>query len=151
MKKPLEQTDSLETMISLLIRLGQIMSEETTLLKQMKISETAKFIDEKNEITFRLETMKRHIAANPRVAANFSERDKDKFNKVADIFSQIAAENYKELKVAKMINNKIVEFIGQYAAKNVDKVNGYNKRGASAVVLGDKSKYVPALSVNNVI
>ncbi len=147
----LNRNDAVENLVELIARLGAILANETIFLRQMKISEIKAFQKEKEELILLLEKAKNQVeSAAMKQAREFTEQEKQELATVGRIFSEIAMENFCELKKAREVNRRVIGCISSAASDYFAATRGYNRKGGKGGS-GRKLEAVPPFTVNNVI
>jgi len=148
----LNQHDAVENVIELVARLGAIFANETLFLRQMKISEIKPLQKEKAEIVLLLDKAKKQVEfAIMKRANEFTEQEKQELATVGRIFSEIAAEYFRELKKAREVNRRVISCISSAASDYFAARHGYNRKGGKGTPGGRNLEVVPPLTVNNII
>ena len=118
----------LSEITSLLANLAELMADEVDYLKEMKISEIEKFQADKARMLATLENYRRTIMRTPDILKYASDKEKDQYKKVHELFGKIAHENGLRLGVAKEVNAKMLDIIKQ-AVSEVSASPIYNDSG----------------------
>ncbi len=109
---PLQAEPSANNIIALTARLAQVLAEEADQLEAMNIKKVGELQKEKLLLTGALEREKKLLERHPDSLHTMSEEDKQDLRAVLDIFNAIMAENYRRLLVAKEVNARVVDAIG---------------------------------------
>lgn len=99
--------------IALTARLAQVLAEEADFLESMNIQKVGELQKEKLLLTSALEREKKLIMKNPNALRDVSAEDKQDLLSVMEIFNAILAENYRRMLVAREVNSRVVDAIGQ--------------------------------------
>jgi len=142
--------DAVENLVEIIARLGAVLANETIYLRQLKISNITALQKEKEELITLLEKARKQIDANLNLAGEFTPQEMQELETVGRIFSEIAAENYRELKKAREVNRRVIACISVAATDYFANQRGYNRKGVSGG-MAKKQDILPPLSVNNVI
>jgi len=141
---------AVENLVEIIARLGAVLANETIYLRQLKISNITALQKEKEELTALLEKAKRQIDSDIDLANNFTPQERQELETVGRIFSEIAAENYRELKKAREVNRRVIGCISAAATDYFANQRGYNRKGNNGG-MAKKQDILPPLSVNSVI
>lgn len=136
----------LSDVITVTVRLAQLLAQEVDYLDAMKIRELEGLQEEKRKLAKALVMMKREIERNPDVKKSFKPADVDTFTRVSEIFDGVLEENYRKLLVSKEINLRIVQAISDVVKEETLRT-GYNKKGLK----GHQREAPPSVSLNETI
>jgi len=109
---------SIPDVITITARLAQILAEEVDLLQQMKIQKISALQDEKQRLTRALDIQKKLIARNPQALAHARAEDMEDLRAVTQIFNEILTHNHRQLRIARDVNQKLVEAICEVVTEN---------------------------------
>jgi hypothetical protein len=130
---PAQATDGLmafdvKELMSVAIRLAEILDEETSLLAKMDIAGLAKLHPEKLRLTQMLEMYQALIKANPAVMEDVPDDMRQKLVQVIAAFGQVMEHNFRQVTTAKIVNQKVVQAITDSIAEQ-QQLTVYNKSG----------------------
>lgn len=122
-----------QDVVTLTARLAQILAEEVDLLSVMKVSRIADLQKEKLFLISALEAQKKHLDKHPHLVETIPSQDKQDLKEVMDVFNDILEENHHKLKVAKKVNEKIVQAITSVVRDNTKSTaySGSGKNGSA--------------------
>ena len=127
---PKEQALRVQDVVTLTARLAQILAEEVDLLGEMKVSKIADLQKEKLFLISALEAQKKLLDKKPHLAETIPSQDKQDLKEVMDVFNDILEENHHKLKVAKKVNEKIVQAITS-VVRDSTKSASYSGKGTN--------------------
>lgn len=124
--------DSVNDLVSLTVRLAQLMAEEADHLADYKVSPIATLNEEKLRLVAALETQKKQLARFENVGALLSEEQRKRISNVAGVFQKVASENFQRLKMARLVNQSVVEAISEVVAEH-SRNPSYTRAGHNAM------------------
>lgn len=120
----------IQDVVTLTARLAQILAEEVDLLNEMKVSKIADLQKEKLFLISSLEAQKKRLKENPGFSETIPSRDKQDLQEVIHVFNDILEENNHKLKVARKVNEKIVQAITS-VVRDSTKSAAYGRQGTN--------------------
>lgn len=121
---------NVDDIISVTVRLAQILAEEADLLEAMKVSQIAELQNEKRLLCNALEAMKKQVMKEPGLMDEMNESERENLREVITVFNSILDENYARLNMARAVNHKIVQAITEVAQEH-SKNDVYDRKGAA--------------------
>ncbi len=117
--------------IALTARLANVMAKEADLLESQRVGEISELQREKQLLTHALESAKRHAKKHPEMMQNATDEEVEDLQTVITLFDTIKEENHRRLKMAKAVNERIVQAITDVV--NEERSKGmYNDKGTGA-------------------
>lgn len=139
---------SLTELLVLTRRLTQLVIEEASLLKQMKVSEVASIQIEKNAVATVLEKQQKLLRENAELRASLTDSDKAALKEVAVEFDS-AIQNYqRELFKARKVNELVIGKMVDALQEHVNKNRAYNKNGNKSMDGTELANNTPAIKFN---
>lgn len=92
-------------------RLTQVLAEEVDLLEAMKVKDIEKLQEEKLFLIDALETHRKILRQRPELSETIPSQDKQDLADVVEIFEDILEQNHRKLKMAKEVNEQVVNAI----------------------------------------
>ena len=140
-----------QNLIFLLKEMNDLLTKETILLRDFKISEAGSLQERKHELIDMIEEAKKHISLDPKIIAGLTGEEKKELEMVSNYFSEVMLDNYRELRKAREVNRKIVEFIASATSTHYKRSKGYNSKGGTGNIASKPHETVPPISINSVI
>jgi hypothetical protein len=136
-----------DAMLAVVRKLSFILAEESSLLKDMKITKIHKFYNDKIELTAILENYKAILIQNPQLLNGFSKRTLQQIRDEMSKFDVLVTENTKEIIRAKEVHRLVMEALRKTLEKNTVKSIGYNKKGLISTE-SNGVYFTPPVSIN---
>lgn len=137
MKTPSSKTEQptlrIQDVVTLTARLAQILAEEVDLLTGMKVSKIADLQKEKLFLISALEAHRKQLNKHPYLKDTIPSQDKKDLEEVMNVFNDILEENHHKLKVARKVNEKIVQAITEVVRESTRSAaySGNGKKGSA--------------------
>lgn len=140
---------SLNVLVALTRKLTELVTRESDLLKQMKVSEIALLQKEKNEVAGLLEKQQNYLKSDASTRDNLSHSDRALLKKVAVEFDEsikvYQQELFKAQKINELVIGKMVDVLKDHVLKN----RSYNRRGTKISSGMELAMNTPALKFNS--
>lgn len=105
------QPINMENVMALTARLAQIMAQEVDYLTQMDIEAIEPLQNEKNWLTKALELQLKRVRKYPHLLEEIGAEDRAEFRELVEVFEEVKQENFRRLKAAKEVNERVVQAI----------------------------------------
>ena len=126
----MEGTD-INDIIAITVRLANVLAQEADLLEAMRIGDIAPLQQEKILLTHALEASHKHFKKHPEIMDAASEEEIEDLEHVVAAFEEIKQENHRRLTMARAVNQRIVQAIGDVVNEKRSK-SAYTKKGRTA-------------------
>jgi hypothetical protein len=135
-------------LVELTRSLSNIITEETALLSQMKISAIRELQVTKHQIAAALEKQQRALKGNPEVRAALTEAEKETLRYIAGNFDATLQNYQRELFKAQQVNQIIIDKINDTMKQHVEKNRTYNATGMKHNTGMELARNTPAIKYN---
>ncbi|MBN67002.1 MAG: hypothetical protein CMM94_05490 [Rickettsiales bacterium] len=115
-RQPSEYQLTAAELITLTARLAQVLAAEVDHLQEMKVSKIADLQKEKQLLVNALESVQKQIAREPAVIEEMTDEERDDLEQVIKVFNMVKEENHRRLRMARDVNQRVVETIKQVVA-----------------------------------
>lgn len=140
-----QQSLDIRDILAVTSQLTQLLSQETVLMKQMKIVELGALQDKKHELVSLLEKYKSAITQQPSLLSHLSPEERVELKQASIIFDSVANENYNELLLAQKVNSRVIEIAAKSLKKHLLSSHAnYGENGGMDIKSGD----TPSLAIN---
>ncbi len=134
-----------EEIVTLVSNLGELLAQETILLREMKIKHIGEMQKEKMKLTLAIEKMIQKVKQDRRLLGQMIEEDRIKLRETIKLFQEILSLNEKRLSVAIEVNRRVVDTIKESVTLDNGKFT-YNGNADSK-----DSKSVLSISLNQTV
>lgn len=102
---------NVEGLMQATLRLSDVMAEESSALREMRIQDLPKFQDEKLKLAETLEAYQQKLAGDPSFAQSLDPALKEELALLTDDLAFNVEDNFRRVSAAKMINQRIMQVI----------------------------------------
>lgn len=122
---------NVDELMTVTLRLSDILAEESTLLDTMKIGEMPKLHDEKMKLTGTLETYQHAMAANPEFLNQADAATREELLLRTDDLAFNIEENFRKVSAARAVNARVMQAIMDVVNEQ-HRPNTYDRHGQAS-------------------
>jgi len=133
------------------IKLRELLTKETELLRKMKVKEVGEMHEEKLRLIRRLEINKQLLTKDPSILDGKTDESIKRFRDASDGMDQIVMDNFHEVLKAKEVNQRVIEVVFNKVVYNQTESLGYGRQGTRGVAISGKEVASPSIAINKSI
>ncbi len=146
---------SLKDVIADVVRLKEILREETAHMRSFNMKPVREVHEEKMQLIKKLELQKKLIKHNPALLGDKTPQEVENFKVITADMEDLLMSNYLEALKAKEVNERVVQIVSKAVMRESQESAGYSSNGyAKSTVVsrgGDVSSQNNSLAINQTI
>ncbi|MBL26836.1 MAG: hypothetical protein CMM50_04695 [Rhodospirillaceae bacterium] len=141
---PYQARQWVETTLSLLDRLSKVLEQEIDAVRAKAPTQIADLAAEKEYLTLSYSDQMKALKENPDILRNIERTLIESFQRAADSFRRLLAENARVLGIAKAANERFIKAVGDAVSEHTRPTLTYSRKGFGSAGQGART---PGVSI----